>query len=165
MTDHAMDTTSITLIRRLQQPADGRAWERFAELYTPLVYHWARRIGLDDPAASDVVQDVFTVLVEKMPTFEYDQTKSFRAWLCTLTRNKCRDVLRRHKPVASHGAVDELVETADAVNDLSEQEHRQMLARRALELMQTEFISVDRPPIWESLATLSIWPNRESSED
>ena len=77
MTDHAMDTTSITLIRRLQQPADGRAWERFAELYTPLVYHWARKIGLDDPASSDVVQDVFTVLVENLPTFEYDQTRVF----------------------------------------------------------------------------------------
>jgi hypothetical protein len=39
-----MLTTSYRLLERLRQPeADGQAWDRFGTLYTPLLYHWARR--------------------------------------------------------------------------------------------------------------------------
>ena len=35
------------------------AWRRLATLYTPLVYSWARRAGLQTEDAADVVQEVF----------------------------------------------------------------------------------------------------------
>ena len=92
-----MDTTSITLIQRLQRSSDGLAWERLVELYTPLVYHWAHRIGLPPSEVADLVQDVFAILVEKLPTFQHQGTGSFRGWLRTVTWNKCRDAFRRSK--------------------------------------------------------------------
>ena len=46
-----------------------------------LLYSWGRRVGLQPAAAADLVQDVLLVLVQKLPEFEYDRTKSFRAWL------------------------------------------------------------------------------------
>src|SRR5665811_132490 len=37
------------------------------------------------------VQDVFTVLVRKLPAFRYDPHKTFRGWLRTVALNKWRD--------------------------------------------------------------------------
>src|SRR5207249_1532017 len=51
--------------------------------------------GLKDQDAADLVQDVLTALVQKLPEFTYDRQKSFRSWLFTITYNKCRDLRRR----------------------------------------------------------------------
>jgi RNA polymerase sigma-70 factor (ECF subfamily) len=50
-----MFTTSSSLLDRLRRPADAEAWARFVELYTPLLYRWARRLGLQDADAADLV--------------------------------------------------------------------------------------------------------------
>src|SRR5436190_2152048 len=99
-----MDETSASLLRRLRRP-DAAAWERFVDLYTPLIYFWALRMGLQAPDAADLVQDVFATLVEKMPTFEHYAGRSFRAWLRTVTQNRWRDHCRR-KAAALRGATD-----------------------------------------------------------
>src|SRR5262245_57884451 len=93
-----MHTTPVSLLEQLRQPAPGDAWDRFARLYPPLLFFWARRLEEQEQDAADLVQDVFTVLVEKLPGFQYDQHKSFRGWLHTIIRNKWRDNRRKkHK--------------------------------------------------------------------
>src|SRR5438552_1694044 len=66
-----MHTTSISLLERIRQPAEREAWGRFVELYTPLLYYWACRLGMQESDAADLVQDVFAVLVQKLPVFTY----------------------------------------------------------------------------------------------
>src|SRR5690348_6167769 len=88
-------TTSLTLLERLRTPDDPEAWSRFARLYTPLLYYWCRRTGLQEHDAADLVQDVFVTLVGKLPEFQYDPQKSFRNWLRVLTLNKCHERHRR----------------------------------------------------------------------
>ncbi len=61
-----MYSTSMSLLKRLRQPEERPAWERFVELYTPLLYQWAYRLGVPDPDAADLVQDVFLVLIAKL---------------------------------------------------------------------------------------------------
>ena len=90
-----MDTTHASLLMRLREPAEQEAWARFVKLYTPLLYAWARRLPLREQDAADLVQDVFTVLVRKLPEFDYDRHKSFRAWLRTVTLNRWHDHQRR----------------------------------------------------------------------
>src|SRR6516225_8631890 len=90
-----MHTTSASLLERLRLPTDQAAWERFVQLYTPLLYYWARHLGLQPNAAADLVQDVLTALVQKLPEFVYDRDKSFRNWLRTLTLNRWRNNRRR----------------------------------------------------------------------
>ena len=80
-----MNTTSFSLLERLRQPSDSAAWDRFVELYTPLLFYWGRRAGLQSADAADLVQDVFEVLLRKLPEFQYDRQKSFRSWLRTVT--------------------------------------------------------------------------------
>src|SRR5687768_247074 len=93
-----MSTTSISLLARLRQPGDEQAWQRFVSLYTPLLYHWAKTTGLRGSEAEDLVQDVFALLVSKLPQFEYDRGQSFRGWLRTIVVNRCRDSFRRRAP-------------------------------------------------------------------
>jgi RNA polymerase sigma-70 factor (ECF subfamily) len=143
-----MDTTNFSLLERLKLPVDERAWSRFVDLYTPMIYSWSRQVGLQESDAADLVQEVFAVLVRKMPDFIYDRRKSFRAWLRTVTLNKWRDHHRRlaARPNQLTGAV--LLEVAEPELDdsLCETEYRQQLVARALELMQEEF----KPTTWKA---------------
>jgi RNA polymerase sigma-70 factor (ECF subfamily) len=146
-----MDTTNVSLLERLRLPVDQMAWSRFVDLYTPLIYAWARQTGLQEADAGDLVQEVFALLVRKMPEFRYDRDKSFRSWLRTLTLNKWRDRCRRlavrpHEVSGAH-AID-LVESPDE-SSFGELEYRQQLVARALELMQTEFQPTTWKACWE----------------
>ncbi len=96
----AMDTTPPSLLERLRRADQPAAWDRFAQLYTPLLYYWLRRQGVQQADAADLVQEVFLVLVQKLPAFEYDPGRSFRAWLRTVTLNKLRERRRRAEPDA-----------------------------------------------------------------
>src|SRR5207248_1563388 len=75
-----MHTTPPSLLEQLRQPGQREAWDRFAELYTPLLYYFARSQGLAETDAADLVQEVFLLLMTKLPKFHYHQDGSFRAW-------------------------------------------------------------------------------------
>jgi RNA polymerase sigma-70 factor, ECF subfamily len=85
----------LTLLERLRQPGDDAAWGRFVELYTPLLFAWARRCGASEHDAADLVQEVFVILVQTLPSFDCDRQARFRGWLRTLLLNKLRDRKRR----------------------------------------------------------------------
>ena len=57
------DVTSLTLLTRVQTKQPD-AWERFVELYAPLVYHWCRRCDLAPEDTADVFQEVFRAVAE-----------------------------------------------------------------------------------------------------
>jgi RNA polymerase sigma-70 factor (ECF subfamily) len=138
--------TPASLLERLRQPAPRDAWERFVKLYTPLLFAWAHRAGLRHEDAADLVQDVFATLVEKLPTFSYDGTGSFRAWLRTLLMNRWRNRLRRPAPLPLHEADAAVPAGPDPIDLFEQAEYRQCLVHRALELMQTDF----RPSTWKA---------------
>jgi RNA polymerase sigma-70 factor (ECF subfamily) len=138
-----MDTTPVSLLEQLKKPQQQAAWERFAELYTPLLYYWARGQGLAEADAADLVQEVFVVLVTKLPTFRYDRDGSFRAWLRTVTLNKHRELRRRKTTQALAPAFDQPQE--DPHRLLEEKEHRQYLVQQMLQIVKPEF----PPSTWQ----------------
>jgi len=149
-----MNKTSATLIDRLRMSGDSQAWERFVELYTPLLYHWARRMGLREPDAADLVQDVFTLLLKKLPQFTYDEQKSFRSWLRTITFNRWSEKQRSAGARREAGGAP-LPEQAgpDAVEAFWEEEYQRHLVRRALEVMQSEFQPTTWKACWEMVVS------------
>jgi RNA polymerase sigma-70 factor (ECF subfamily) len=148
-----MESTSISLLERLRQPDPGRAWERFVELYTPLLLNWARRHGLQHQDAADLVQEVFVVLVQKLPEFTYDRDKSFRNWLRTVLVNKWRDRCRRQAlPTTAGEEILAGVPDPDDPDASWEVEHRRQLLRRTLELMRPQFTSTTWKACWEFAA-------------
>ena len=56
----------MSLLERLRRPDDCEAWNRFVELYTPLIFAWARQVGLQESDAADLVQDVFALLITEL---------------------------------------------------------------------------------------------------
>jgi RNA polymerase sigma-70 factor (ECF subfamily) len=143
-----MNTTSLSLLERLRQPTAQDAWARFVRLYTPLLYHWARGVELSAQEAGDLVQDVLTILVQKLPDFVYDPTRSFRGWLRTLTLNKWRENHRRRTVPAQPVDPGALANLPAPENSglFEEAEYRQYLVHRALELMKAEF----QPQTWKA---------------
>jgi RNA polymerase sigma-70 factor (ECF subfamily) len=135
-----MDSTPASLLERLRRPDEEAAWARFVELYTPLLYYWARRSGLQRGDAADLVQDVFVVLVRKLPEFTYDRQRSFRGWLHAVTLNKLRELLRRQdrQPAAAGSAIEEALAQDDRPA-LEEAEYRGHLVREALRVLRPEF--------------------------
>jgi RNA polymerase sigma-70 factor, ECF subfamily len=77
-----MDQTRSTLILRVRDPADTKAWGEFVALYEPLLSAYVRQRGLDGEDTRDVVQDVFAKLVKSLPEFELARDRGrFRTWL------------------------------------------------------------------------------------
>jgi RNA polymerase sigma-70 factor (ECF subfamily) len=93
-----MRNTPVTLLERLRQPTGQEAWQRFVLLYTPLLYHWAYRVGARGQDAEDLVQDVFLLLVRKLPEFTCEADKSFHGWLRTVVLPQWCARRRRSKP-------------------------------------------------------------------
>jgi RNA polymerase sigma-70 factor (ECF subfamily) len=146
-----MHTTSVSLLERLRQPDAHAAWERFVNLYTPLLFFWARRVGLQESDSADLVQDVFAVLVQKLPEFHYDCSRSFRSWLHVVLLNKWRE-LRRGRPASPQlgdASLAGLANPDDEVAAFDEAEFRQHLLMRAMQLMQADFQPATWKACWE----------------
>jgi RNA polymerase sigma-70 factor (ECF subfamily) len=144
MTSGSAPATSIALLERLrQQLADQAAWAEFVRRYGPLVYRWCRRWHLQEADAQDVTPAVLAKLAEKMKSFRYDATKSFRAYLKTLARYTWCDFLKDcNKPSAATGDSDvlralEAVEAGeDLVQRLNEQFDQEVLAEAQARVQQ-----------------------------
>lgn len=132
------EMTSPTLLLRLRQTGDNDAWKRFVDLYTPLLYHWAAKSGLQSADAAELIQDVFVVLVRSLPEFRYDPNRSFRAWLHTLLRTKWIDKQRR-LPQSADAAGLSAVAGPDDFVALEDDEFRKFLVQRAMQLAEEEF--------------------------
>ncbi len=148
-----MNTTPVSLLKKLRTPGEEGAWTRFVQLYTPLLYHWALSVGLQEQDASDLIQDVFVLLIQKLPQFEYDPKRSFRAWLRTVALNRLRDTKRtgRLDPKPKDPRLLEGQSQADPLESFWEEEYQQMLLSRALTIMQAEFQSATWRACWETI--------------
>lgn len=88
--------TRSSLILRLQNAEDAAAWDEFLNLYGPIVYRAARRRGLQQADAHDLVQEVWITVAESVERWlNRSDRGSFRAWLLSLTRNHAIDQLTR----------------------------------------------------------------------
>ncbi|WP_020467988.1 RNA polymerase sigma factor [Zavarzinella formosa] len=146
-----MHTTPVTLLDRLRHSPDEAAWRRLVHLYTPLLFSWARRAGMTEHDAADLVQEVLTVLVQILPQFHYDRQGHFRGWLRTITLNKLRDRKRREALVVNV-PMDEDPAAADGADSFWEREYRHELTARALQLMQADFAPTTWKACWEFVA-------------
>ena len=82
--------TRTTLLLRLQTEPDQDAWSDFVDIYSPVVFGVAKRNGLQDADASDLVQDVLQSVFKSLGN--YDSRRGlFRNWLLGVVRNRLND--------------------------------------------------------------------------
>ncbi|MFO0978900.1 MAG: sigma-70 family RNA polymerase sigma factor [Planctomycetaceae bacterium] len=146
-----MESTSVNLLRRLKSANAEAAWERFTELYVPLIFYWARQHGLNSADASDMVQDVLSALVIQLPQFDYDAQRRFRGWLHTVTLNRAKDWQRRQKrqPGTTTSSFIERLPQTSPPDLFDETEYRAYLVDRARRLIAAEFEQVTWDACWK----------------
>ena len=95
--------TRQSLLSRLKDWEDQEGWREFFDTYWRLIYGVARRAGLSEAEAQDVVQETLVVVAKQMPGFRYDPARgSFKGWLHTVIRGR----LSRHwRKVRAHGPI------------------------------------------------------------
>jgi RNA polymerase sigma factor (sigma-70 family) len=97
-TADAFSGTRRSLLTRLKDWDDAEGWREFFDTYGKLIYHFARKAGLNDAEAQDVVQETLLVIAKQMPDFRYDSSKgSFRRWLFNQARWRIADVFRKRR--------------------------------------------------------------------
>src|SRR6185436_6353029 len=90
--------TRQSLLSRLRDCQDQAGWREFFDAYWRLVYNVARKSGLADAEAQDVVQNTFIYLTRKLPNFHYDPARgSFKSWLRVVTRSRINEYRRTEK--------------------------------------------------------------------
>jgi RNA polymerase sigma-70 factor (ECF subfamily) len=144
------DQTSSTLLQRIRN-TEPVAWERFVELYGPLVYHWCRQSGLQEADAADVGQDVFRAVFRAIANYRHDRPgDSFRVWLRTITRNKVKDFVRKRARVEAVGGTtaNEILKGLPADPETDEPSDNTdevaILYRRAIEMILSGFQEATR---------------------
>ena len=101
-------TTSPSLLLRIRNPQDTDAWDKFLEVYTPIVRTYCFQRRLQEADVSDIVQDVMSQIVKLIREFEYDPAKGkFRAWFGTITANRIKTFInRKSRNEKTHGETD-----------------------------------------------------------
>lgn len=91
------DTTRASLLLRMRDPDDPRAWHDFDAAYGEMIVRYCRARGLQLMDAEDVRQLVMLNLSRSMPRFEYrPELGRFRDYLRTTVRNAISRYIRRH---------------------------------------------------------------------
>jgi len=145
-----VDQPPDSLLDRLRRDGSRQDWERFVDLYGPLLEFWARRLLPADDAA-DLIQDVLLRVMQKLPSFTGAGDRSFLAWLRAVLLNRWRDLQRRAAapPHTAGSAALEAVAGADDLAVVLTTEDRAFLIRRALQIMQTDFELTTWRACWE----------------
>lgn len=149
--------TRQTLLIKIRDHDDQRAWEEFVDLYTPLVVRYSASRGVPDPDRADVVQEIFRAIARAMERFEYDRDRAkFRTWLFTVCRSKIYNFYRsrqRH-PQTATGEDDQtkwIEEHPDPREEKDwEADYRQHMFQWAVEKVKPEFSPNQWAAFWET---------------
>jgi RNA polymerase sigma-70 factor (ECF subfamily) len=147
--------TSASLLQRVRERNDAAGWERLVGLYTPLIRTWVGRHVPQPGDADDVVQQVFAVVVARLPQFVHNgRPGAFRCWLRSITVNHLRAFWRsRRQPAGqaeAEAALDQLEDPASNPSRLWDREHDSHVARKLMEYVEPEF----RPVTWQAFRRL-----------
>lgn len=97
-------TTRLTLLARLNDPANQAAWDEFVSIYEPAIYRFARQRGLQQADAQDLAQNVLSAVAERIADWQPDPDRArFRTWLSRIASNQAITMFRRRKPDSARG--------------------------------------------------------------
>ena len=146
--------TRVTLLARIKDGADADAWREFVHLYGPVVYGFARKRGLQDADAADLMQEVLRSVARNAGKLEYDPKRgTFRGWLYTVTRNKVYNFLsgQKNRPraigdSAAQERLDSVPDRGDDRDDDWDVEYQRRLSAKAMDAVRHEF----QPNTWKA---------------
>lgn len=156
------DEVLISACRR----GEEAAWDILVERYKRLLFAIARRAGLDEEQSADVLQRVFTALLEHIDAIE--QPTRLSAWLIGTARREAWRVRRRERVAGATADAAEALERLEDGGDLPEElvlrlegQHRIRLAVEALDercrqLLTLLYLTADPASYAEVAAALNM---------
>jgi RNA polymerase sigma-70 factor (ECF subfamily) len=137
--------TQPSLIARVKDLGDGASWAEFLGIYQPIVFRMARRRGMQEADALDVMQQVFLSIARSIENWTAEEGRPpFRAWLSTIAKNAITKALARRPRDAATGAssVIDLLHEVPSADDATEElvaEARHEVVRWAAQQLRSEF--------------------------
>jgi RNA polymerase sigma-70 factor (ECF subfamily) len=155
---HEIPNTRLSLLVRLRDGADERAWSEFVSIYEPAIYGFARNKGLQDADARDLCQDVMRSVAKAIDRWDPDPCKGpFRAWLFRIARNLLINLVaseRRHPRGSGDSEVRKWIEAQPAGEDgdsiLFDMEYKRRLFHWAAQAIRQEFTESTWNAFWKT---------------
>ncbi len=96
-----LSQTSTSLLIDLRDPRNERAWQRFFARYTPMLLSYAKRVGLTDADAQDVVGDTLATFVQAYWAGRYQRDRGrLKSWLGGMVYKKVLKSYARRRAVS-----------------------------------------------------------------
>ena len=147
--------TRESLIIRLGDGKDNQAWEDFIDLYSSVIYGFARGRGLQDADAADLVQEVLRSVVRSIS--KYDRQKGrFRNWLMAVVRNRLSDFWTgRGREATGSGDTRVLhqlgqIRSPNGTEELWEQEYQRSVFQLAVSRIRDDFEESTWQAFWRT---------------
>lgn len=87
MHPHPMTTTAF--LDALRTPGDAAAWEEFDRRYRPIVFGFARHLGLSEQDAADAAQETILAFLRQFGAGDYSRERGrLRSWLLSMARTR-----------------------------------------------------------------------------
>jgi len=118
----SLAATRRSLVDRLANWDDHKRWQEFFDTYGKLIYSAARKSGLTETEAQEVVQETIISVAKNIGKLRYDPAVgSFKGWLLNITRWRVADQFRKRLPAQHHRYVDDERATAtiDRIPDVN----------------------------------------------
>jgi RNA polymerase sigma factor (sigma-70 family) len=153
---HETPKTRASLLLRLRDARDESSWAEFMAIYAPFVKRLARRRGLQDADADDLVQDVFRAVALAIERQAYDPARgSFRGWLFRIARNLVVNFLirqERHPRGSGDSDINGLLQEvpSPAESAIFEAEYKRQLLYWAAEQVREEFSTLTWKAFWQA---------------
>ncbi len=141
------EPTPIPLLEELAVAGSEAGWERFVYLYEPFLAARLRRYGLQNCDELDLIQEVFAVVLRKLPEFRHNgKSGAFRAWLRAIVAVTTKHAfgLQKRRPTTDLGEwATQLADDGSPQSAEWDREHDRYVTERLLELVRAEFDEVD----------------------
>ncbi len=148
--------TPVSLLERLRVRPDPASWQQLVDLYAPWIHRWLRRHKAPVQDEEDIIQEILSVVVKKLPDFEHNrQAGAFRSWLRAITVNRLREYWNSSQaglvaPATGDSdflkMLEQLEDPSSNLSRLWDQEHDQHVTRRLLEMIKPDF----EPTTWQA---------------
>jgi RNA polymerase sigma-70 factor (ECF subfamily) len=134
-----VDPSILSASEPASTPAVSLSFERIYDDYVDFLWRSARRLGIDDGAVDDVVQQAFLVVHRRLASFE--GRSSMKTWLFAILIHVVRDhrrTVKRKSPHLTSEAVDPemLIDPAEDPEEAFERAEASRLVDRLLDTLE-----------------------------
>lgn len=140
ISDSQFTSEDARLVLRCRK-GEQAAWDELVERYQRLIFAIPRRAGFSEDEATDVFQEVFVTLVQKLD--ELEQPDRLRSWLVTTAKFKTWAVVRGRRPEAEAGEGEEHSEMMAAIADDSPAADEMLIELEQQHLIRTAVAKLD----------------------